>query len=285
MSTPSAKRRRLDTISATLSRPFRSPFKTPLKPNDEINNKNLSTSTSRIDNNTSTPSKATSTPGLTPHHRSLRPFSVIGSKTPTPYSSRMKGGGIGIGIGTGGFKSGLTSSDPEITALLKEQRLIEQEITKMKNDVEMLRQAKKIEETRSDDELENLIRKWKIASRAAAEEVFADVRETVNRMGGPKAWKDMQLKRNEWRNTGFDEPDMKKNNNNNDDGEEGEIDKRDLYAEYDVDPDPTAEEESMKRDEKEEEEDVFTMDMMLKSLNIELEVIGFDKSLQRWTDD
>jgi len=39
--------------------------------------------------------------------------------------------------------------------------------------------------------------------------------------------------------------------------------------------------------EKEEEEDDdegFTMDMMLKSLNIELDVIGFDKKEQRWVD-
>ena len=28
----------------------------------------------------------------------------------------------------------------------------------------------------------------------------------------------------------------------------------------------------------------FTMDMMLRSLNIELSVIGFDKEGQRWVD-
>lgn len=28
----------------------------------------------------------------------------------------------------------------------------------------------------------------------------------------------------------------------------------------------------------------YTMDMMLKTLNIELDVIGYDKDMQRWTD-
>jgi hypothetical protein len=28
----------------------------------------------------------------------------------------------------------------------------------------------------------------------------------------------------------------------------------------------------------------FTMDMMLKQLNIELELIGFDSELQKWID-
>lgn len=28
----------------------------------------------------------------------------------------------------------------------------------------------------------------------------------------------------------------------------------------------------------------FTIDMMLRSLNIDLDVIGYDKELQKWTD-
>ncbi len=173
MSTPAAKRRRLDTVSATLSRPFRSPFKTPLKPNSDLTNS--------IDGGSATHDSALSlsrsgsgnpsTPAPSNFNRPLRPFSSVGksNKTPTP-SSRLKG-----------LTSTLSSSDPEIAALLKEQRLLEQELTKMKIDVEMLRQAKKIEETGSDEELEGLIRKWRVASRAAAEVVFGDVKERVNR--------------------------------------------------------------------------------------------------------
>ena len=44
-------------------------------------------------------------------------------------------------------------------------------------------------------------------------------------------------------------------------------------------------EEEQKRREREDEvgdDEGFTMDMMLKSLNIELDVIGFDKEAQRW---
>lgn len=37
-------------------------------------------------------------------------------------------------------------------------------------------------------------------------------------------------------------------------------------------------------DDDDEEEKGYTMDMMLKSLNVELGVVGFDRALQRWVD-
>jgi len=44
-----------------------------------------------------------------------------------------------------------------------------------------------------------LITKWKGASREAAEEVFGDVRDRVNRMGGVGAWRAEGMRREEWR--------------------------------------------------------------------------------------
>jgi len=40
-----------------------------------------------------------------------------------------------------------------------------------------------------------LIRKWKGASREAAEEVYRDVRERVNRMGGVRGWRERERER------------------------------------------------------------------------------------------
>lgn len=48
-------------------------------------------------------------------------------------------------------------------------------------------------------------------------------------MGGPSAWRDMQRKRDEWRNTGFDEPPPKNVSSLSED------EKANLYAEYDID--------------------------------------------------
>ena len=62
--------------------------------------------------------------------------------------------------------------------------------------------------------------------------MFGKVRDRVNRMGGPRAWKEMQKRqqemRGEWDKEGMEQP-------GNEEGE-GAEEKRDLYAEYDVDP-------------------------------------------------
>lgn len=58
----------------------------------------------------------------------------------------------------------------------------------------------------------------------------------MSRMGGPRAWKEMQKKQQEFQNSWDTE---EQNNNNGDDEDEEEKDvheKRDLYAEYSIDP-------------------------------------------------
>lgn len=55
-------------------------------------------------------------------------------------------------------------------------------------------------------------------------------------MGGPRAWKEMQKKQEEWQNEWNQEEPV----NNGSDGEDEQKleshEKRDLYAEYDIDP-------------------------------------------------
>lgn len=56
-------------------------------------------------------------------------------------------------------------------------------------------------------------------------------------MGGPRAWKEAQKKQQEYQN-GWDQEDANQNNCNDDDdnGEGPEVEKRDVYAEYGIDP-------------------------------------------------
>lgn len=63
-----------------------------------------------------------------------------------------------------------------------------------------------------------LIGKWKVASREAAEEVFGDVRDRVNRMGGVGAWREREGGRGRGGGWGFDDGYSEKEK----DGEEGE---------------------------------------------------------------
>lgn len=66
-------------------------------------------------------------------------------------------------------------------SLLKTQRVLERDIAALRGELDTLRQAHKIESSNSDEELRALVRKWKAASRAAAEVVYVDVRDRVNR--------------------------------------------------------------------------------------------------------
>lgn len=124
-------------------------------------------------------------------------------------------------------------------------------------------------------------------SKDAAEEVFGGVRDRVNRMGGVKGWREAERKKREGFGGSFGWGDDEPKNGGGDAGdgdgdgdgggdEVGEAEARDMAAGI---------EEEQKRREKEDEvgdDEGFTMDMMLKSLNIELDVIGFDKEAQRW---
>jgi Swi5-dependent recombination DNA repair protein 1 len=54
----------------------------------------------------------------------------------------------------------------------------------------------------------------------------------LNRMGGPRAWKEAQKKQEESRQSGWDQ---EQQNNDISDEEGKDVEKRDFYAEYDVD--------------------------------------------------
>ncbi|KAI9817157.1 MAG: hypothetical protein M1827_001269 [Pycnora praestabilis] len=261
--TPATKRRRLDTASRTLSKPFKSPFKTPLKTISTETPTEVSRQNVKADPTDDVATACLHT--ITPENSS-QPHAI---KTPKPKSISSAPSTL--------------PKPPALITLLKTQRNLECELNSVRSTLETLEQARRIETSNEDSELVELIQKWKGASREAAEEMFAGVRDRVNRLGGTGAWRDMQRKKAEWRSGGWDEVAEKKEGSEGEEAEEGE--KRDLYAEYDIDP---REEGSDKHGEvvvdEGKDDDAFTMDMMLKSLNIELEIIGYDKQQQRWAD-
>lgn len=140
---------------------------------------------------------------------------------------------------------------------------------------------------------------WKTAGRAAAEEVFGLVAKRVEGMGGVGAWRAKEKEKREggglgggW---GWDVQRQEKEGDE-DNGEMEDVDEREREIEAVV-------------KEGDDEEVIFladsfslmlwtgliwrmfililiqnfTMDMMLRSLNIDLDVIGYDKELQKWT--
>jgi Swi5-dependent recombination DNA repair protein 1 len=172
MSTPAAKRRRIDAATSTLSKPFRSPFKSPLKVQPPAS-----------DN--SQPSAPTSLETSSPLILSEKTPNLAVSPAVTPYRTLGKKKTVSPSISI----TAQLNADPEIAQLLRVQRDLEKQLREVKEQLETAEQAGKIEresrktngEGEIDGELVVLIGKWSGASRQAAEELFGKVRDRVNR--------------------------------------------------------------------------------------------------------
>ena len=306
-----AKRRRLNNVSNTLTRPFVS----PLKSADDANA-----------NNTTTPSKSRRS-GVpvnisTPYVPSTLAHTINAATSRTPHEPQSNPASAHTPIRNSVRKNAYSTPfakrlDPAEQALQREITAIEFQIKSVRNDIDLLNQAAKYASDATDHDLEELAVKWKLASQSAAEEIFGTVKERVNRMGGVQAWRDSEKQKYE-RSNGM--------------GEFAELEvEDDADCEFDSQGEelPEDEQEYRKKEkrrvrrEAEEAADVdepvvedatgpppvwqqgggdddvsslpldghlietnaiqsFTMDMMLRSLNIELKVIGYDKHGQRW---
>ncbi|OBT44704.1 hypothetical protein VE00_04437 [Pseudogymnoascus sp. WSF 3629] len=98
-------------------------------------------------------------------------------------------------------------------------------------------------------------------------------------MGGPQAWKEMQEKQQEFQNefnAGFEQDSR---------GEMDDCDGRsdtDTRADIELETQNEREARGGNDDSEDLNDKEFTMSMMLRSLNVELEVIGYSKEYQMW---
>lgn len=197
-------------------------------------------------------------------------------------------------------------SDPveqEIQTTTREPRAIETAMMKQRQDIDALNQALRLAESNRDVELDELTTKWRTAARQAAEEVFSGARDKVNRMGGVGAWRERQQEAAE-RNEEWNKPQEQNDEEEiyDDEGELIEVIKHEREERFDDEWEYDAEMQKEKKKEESHDDDVssraldhsdevavvlmlsqsFTMDMMLKMMNIELSLIGYDKKRQRW---
>ncbi|KAL2039357.1 hypothetical protein N7G274_008025 [Stereocaulon virgatum] len=251
----SSKRRRLGNVSHTLSQPFKSPFKMSLKTKaDSYANTHaipLKTVSDVAETRTSPPPKINPLQNSTPLRR---PMNV----PHTPLSS-------------------------ELLALQRKHTHLLNQLSAARASLETSTQALKIESSDRDTELEALILTWRAASRAAAEDVFAGARDKVNKMGGLGAMRDRERQKMEvaW---GWDEGSERRedkgeyDSSNEEDGTGFRL-AQEEYEEQDKREKRTRTVEDHRRDD-----EGYTMDMMLKTLNVDLGIIGYDKELQRWVE-
>ena len=253
--TKPSKRRRLGNATHTLSQPFRSPFKTPLKSriNPETHVCATISSPPKDDAKTKAPLSPPSSPQTTTTITRLPP-----PQARIPPSS-------------------------EFLNLQKQHTRLLNQLSAARSHLETSNQALKIESSNRDIELEALIVKWRAASRAAAEEVFGGARDKVNKMGGVGAMRhrERQSKEKAW---GWDD-EQKRDEEADDDDESGRVDSHGFkIGEKEGEEQDEREEGAEKVEAYGEDDEGYTMDMMLRTLNIDLDIIGYDKALQKWID-
>ena len=191
-SPPTAKRRRLNNATNTLTRPFVS----PLKSADSINA-----------NNTTTPTKSrlggVAVDNKTPYIPSTLAYTINAATSRTPYKPQSNLASARTPVRSNSVRRPAYSTpfakrlDPAEQTLQKDITAIELQIKSVRNDIDLLNQAAKYSSDATDHDLEELSVKWKLASQSAAEEIFGTVKERVNRMGGVQAWRDSEKQKYE----------------------------------------------------------------------------------------
>ncbi|KAF2201620.1 hypothetical protein GQ43DRAFT_455644 [Delitschia confertaspora ATCC 74209] len=247
MSTPaSTKRRRLNDASQTLHKPFKSPFRTSSRPPPQSDVSSLNT------DRPSTPAPITDSTEPKPLPLSLQ-SKPLAHAPRTPLSSRS------------------TQKKTPVN------RSVNREIISLRSDIQTLTQAYNLVTAGTDEELKVLVEKWISATRAAAEELFAGTRDRVNRMGGVQGWREREKEQREWRSQ-WDKEERGIEGQREDEEQEG------YYERTEVEKEEEEEEEEDEEPSGGGSDETFTMGMMLKTLNIDLDLIGYDKEAQRWSD-
>ncbi|EGC44279.1 DNA repair protein Dds20/Mei5 [Histoplasma capsulatum var. duboisii H88] len=276
MSFQAAKRRRLDQATSTLSKPFKSPLCKQVKTTSAEYGVEKPDSLIKLEAPIKAAAAHTTTPSNTQTTQSIAnspctPSAVIKRPTTIPPTAPP--------ASTSTISSTPSpSASPELVTLQKQHSALTTRLAKLRRELDLATQALKLEESGQDAELEILIAKWKRVSREAAEELFVGAEERVKRMGGVTGWRENMRKAQE-RRAGWDYDDQ----NVGSDVEEAERGRAEIEGEIEVQEGTSASRNGNRgRNGESDEDESFTMDMMLKSLNIELDIIGFDADTQQW---
>ncbi|KAK2875043.1 hypothetical protein FQN49_001822 [Arthroderma sp. PD_2] len=272
----SSKKRRFNEASSILAKPFKSPLRRDLDTNSAASTESTSTDTSEEKSHITSFTQASPCPSLSPSAPSFSPYTTPPRTTPSKPTSTSQEI----------LASSTITPRARIASLQKEQHGLQSRLSRQRDELDTLNQAIKIVEQHKATELEMLIRKWRGVSREAAEDLFVSAKDKVNRMGGVRVYNEKMRKRKmreqEW--GGWDD---KQDGDRDDDEEVGsdverELERRKAEVEEMVCIQEKEEGEREEQEESEGNEETFTMDMMLKGLHVNLELIGYDKDDQRW---
>lgn len=293
MSTPLAKRRKLDSAAA-LSKPFKSPMRRPPQDTDKVSTaQSEATSFAVVEANTNP---------LIKKSASQVPLPALGPEAQTQHSLTSTASPTVL---DGSKPAVHQASLTEVRSLQRENAALLNQLASVRSTLDTNTQALKISRSTRDLELQRLVGLWRTASRSAAEELFATAKDRVNGMGGLGAWKEKERGRREgWGGGGSGWDERESENRVGLDEEMGGYGTNMLRAEVEGEGDLDLREEGAQEawEETGDEDEVgdtcnakqdlranttskaFTINMMLRSLSIDLALIGYDKETQRWVD-
>ncbi|RMJ25896.1 hypothetical protein PHISP_03230 [Aspergillus sp. HF37] len=254
---PPAKRRRHDAASSTLSKPFKSPLRQrpPQSPEQPSPPSTTTTNPNTKDEPKPNPQETFNQPDTPPPQHPQNPAAAAAptpppSTTPKPRPNPKTKA-----------RANVQPTDPTHHALQTQHRTLQARLAALRSDLDTAAQAQRIEASAKASELQTLVAKWRAVAQDAAEEVFVGASERVGRMGGMEGYKE-RVRESKAAAARWDEEERSVE----DEGEREEVKKE--------------EEEKEKENEGEDEE--FTMEFMLKTLNIDPKTIGYDCAGQRW---
>jgi Swi5-dependent recombination DNA repair protein 1 len=243
MSTPQAKRRRLNEATKTLQKPFKSPFRTPLKPSigddppssdpPEVHTPALETPRTNAPATRTIAAADNDAQRATTFAASMQPPKTPATSKVIPRVSKSL---VSRPI--------LSTQSRVVPKKTSSKPSVAREIMQLRNEIQMLTQAQTLATSTKDDDLVVLVDKWRSASRAAAEELFGSTRDRVNRMGGVGAWKEREKESKE-RQMQWDKEEMEAEREKMEEAKEtGEVSEEayDRYAEMDSERDKVEEE-------------------------------------------
>lgn len=165
-----AKRRRLDADASTLRKPFRSPLKVPL--DTQISASRQPRTPNNLDQQ-----EHHSSPSLT--SSSVSDFQV--KKSHRHSNPRAPAAAIEV------------RSTDEITILQKRYSALTQDLRRLRQDLDVTEQARKLCSSNERKQVEHLLLKWRDIARSVADQVFDISNNRVKEMGGIEAWQKSTL--------------------------------------------------------------------------------------------
>lgn len=258
------KKRRLDAATKTLARPFKTPII-----NKSANKDSASQQKSFDFRSKASPNLFSSSTSAKLPSKSESPYVPTATNVIlTPQSSPMRHKAPHlVATPSPALLSSSVRKDPEYAAAVAKSAVLNSDLRSLQQDIDTIIQATQLLKSGQDDRLELLVDKWRSASQGAADDVYARVRERVQRMGGVQAWR--QGERDRMKDWGADE-----------EAESAQLVRDEDYEEY-----QQAKKEKERREKEEQlndQEEEYTMDMMLKTLNIDAKLIGYDADQLRW---